>query len=175
MIICIGVGFGDYFYLMMCGVELICNVDVVVGFNVVVDVVKDFIFVSVQVVLMGYCDQVVKFDEVVVLYYVGKCCVVVFMGDIYFSGFQYLECVECVCGYCVEILLGIFLVQIFVFRVWVCFDEMIFIIFYWCGDLEFFKCYLVNVLNDGCNVIVIFCLWDVVCFFMLCYIVIYLL
>ncbi len=112
MIICIGAGPGDHSYLTLRGAELIRNADVVAGFNAVVDVVKDLIPASAQVVLMGYRDQVAKLDEVAALHHAGKRCVVVFMGDIHFSGFQYLERVERACGHRVETLPGISSAQI---------------------------------------------------------------
>lgn len=160
MIICIGAGPGDHSYLTLRGAELIRNADVVAGFNAVVDVVKELIPASAQVVLMGYRDQVAKLDEVAALHHAGKRCVVVFMGDIHFSGFQYLERVERACGHRVETLPGISSAQILASRARVCFDETTFITFHRRGDLEPFKRHLVHVLNDGRNAIVIPCPWD---------------
>jgi len=86
--------------------------------------------------------------------------VVLFMGDIHFSGFQYLERVERACGHPVEALPGISSAQIMASRGRVCFDETTFITFHRRGDLEPFKRHLSHVLADGRNAIVIPHPWD---------------
>jgi cobalt-precorrin-7 (C5)-methyltransferase len=122
---------------------------VVAGFNAVVDVVKELIPASAQVVQMGYRDQVAKLDEVAALHHAGKRCVVVFMGDIHFSGFQYLERVERACGHRVETMPGLSSAQVLASRARVCFDETTFITFHRRGDLEPFKRHLVHVLKTS--------------------------
>ena len=94
MIICIGAGPGDVAYLTQRGAQLIRDADVVAGFDAVLDVVRSVIPASAQVITMNYRDQVAKLDEVAAAHHAGQRCVVVFMGDIHFSGFQYLERVE---------------------------------------------------------------------------------
>lgn len=160
MIICIGAGPGDVGYLTQRGAELIRSADVVAGFNAVVKVVESVIPATAEVVLMGYRDQVEKLDQVARAHHAGKRCVVVFMGDIHFSGFQYLERVERACGHPVETLPGISSAQILASRAKVCFDETSFITFHRRGDLTPFKRHLVHVLNDDRNAIVIPCPWD---------------
>jgi len=160
MIICIGAGPGDVGYLTQRGAELIRSADVVAGFNAVVKVVESVIPAKAEVVLMGYRDQVEKLDQVAQAHHAGKRCVVVFMGDIHFSGFQYLERVERACGHPVETLPGISSAQILASRAKVCFDETSFITFHRRGDLTPFKRHLVHVLNDDRNAIVIPCPWD---------------
>jgi cobalt-precorrin-7 (C5)-methyltransferase len=175
MIICIGAGPGDHSYLTLRGAELIRNAEVVAGFNAVVDVVRDSISPAAEVVLMGYRDQVAQLDRVAAMHHAGKRCVVVFMGDIHFSGFQYLERVERACGHRVETLPGISSAQILASKARVCFDETTFITFHRRGDLEPFKRHLVNVLKDGRNAIVIPCPWDAARSFMPRHIAAYLL
>jgi len=51
---------------------------------------------------MNYRDQTAQLATVAEAHHAGKRCVVVFMGDIHFSGFQYLERVERACGHPVE-------------------------------------------------------------------------
>jgi len=160
MIICIGAGPGDIGYLPQRSAELIRNADVVAGFNAVVNVVQPLIPQSAEVVLMGYRDQVAQLDKVAQLHHAGKKCVVVFMGDIHFSGFQYLERVERACGHPVDTVPGISSAQILASRAKVCFDETTFITFHRRGDLTPFKRHLVHVLEDQRNAIVIPCPWD---------------
>ncbi|TYQ20281.1 UNVERIFIED_ORG: precorrin-6Y C5,15-methyltransferase (decarboxylating) [Zoogloea ramigera] len=160
MIICIGAGPGDIGYLTQRGAELIRDADVVAGFEAVLNVVRSLIPETARVVSMGYRDQVEQLDNVAVEHHAGKKCVVVFMGDIHFSGFQYLERVERACGHPVESLPGISSAQILASRAKVCFDETTFITFHRRGDLEPFKRHLVHVLQDQRNAIVIPCPWD---------------
>ncbi|MBB3213155.1 cobalt-precorrin-7 (C5)-methyltransferase [Herbaspirillum sp. Sphag1AN] len=175
MIICIGAGPGDIGYLTQRGAELIRNADVVAGFDAVVNVVQSIIPASAEVVLMNYRDQVAQLDKVAAAHHAGKRCVVVFMGDIHFSGFQYLERVERACGHPVETLPGISSAQILASRAKVCFDETSFITFHRRGDLSPFKRHLVHVLKDGRNAIVIPCPWDAARSFMPLHIAAYLL
>jgi len=112
MIICIGAGPGDIGYLTQRGAELIRDADVVAGFDAVVNVVQSIIPPTAEVILMNYRDQVAQLDLVAAAHHAGKRCVVVFMGDIHFSGFQYLERVERACGHPVETLPGISSAQI---------------------------------------------------------------
>ena len=160
MIICIGAGPGDVAYLTQRGAQLIREADVVAGFDAVLDVVRSLIPAQAQTITMGYRDQVAKLDEVAIEHHAGKKCVVVFMGDIHFSGFQYLERVERAVGHPVESLPGISSAQILASRAKVCFDETTFITFHRRGDLTPFKRHLVHVLEDERNAIVIPCPWD---------------
>ena len=160
MIICIGAGPGDLGYLTQLGARLIREADVVAGFNAVIKVVEDIIPATAEVVLMNYRDQTAQLDQVAAAHHAGKRCVVVFMGDIHFSGFQYLERVERACGHAIETVPGISSAQILASRAKVCFDETTFITFHRRGDLEPFKRHLVNVLKDQRNAIVIPCPWD---------------
>ena len=175
MIICIGAGPGDIGYLTQRGAQLIRDADVVAGFDAVVNVVQSVIPATAEVVLMNYRDQTAKLAEVALAHHAGKRCVVVFMGDIHFSGFQYLERVERACGHPVETVPGISSAQILASRGKVCFDETTFITFHRRGDLEPFKRHLVNVLKDQRNAIVIPCPWDAARSFMPPHIAAYLL
>ncbi|MBD0321426.1 MAG: cobalt-precorrin-7 (C(5))-methyltransferase [Gemmatimonadetes bacterium] len=160
MITCIGVGPGDVQYLTRRGAELIAESDVVAGFDAVVDVVRSLIPPATEVVTMGYADQVSQLDRVAEAHRAGNKCVVVFMGDIHFSGFQLLERVERACGHPVDTIPGISSAQVMASRGKVCFDETTFVTFHRRGDLDPFKRHLVNVLNDGRNAIVIPRPWD---------------
>jgi cobalt-precorrin-7 (C5)-methyltransferase len=160
VIVCIGAGPGSLDYLTQRGAELVRGADVVAGFAAVVDLVRPLIAPGARVVTMGYRDQTAKLEEVAQAHHDGKRCVVVFMGDIHFSGFQYLERVERACGHPVETVPGISSAQILASRGKVCFDETTFVTFHRRGDLEPFKRHLVHVLEDERNAIVIPRPWD---------------
>ena len=160
MIICIGAGPGSLDYLTQRGAELVRGADLVAGFDAVVDLVRPLIAPGARIVTMGYRDQTTKLNEVAQAHHDGKRCVVVFMGDIHFSGFQYLERVERACGHPVETVPGISSVQILASRGKVCFDETTFVTFHRRGDLEPFKRHLVHALQDERNAIVIPRPWD---------------
>ncbi len=160
MITCIGAGPGDLGYLTQRGRDLVAQADVVAGFNAVVDLVRPLFSARTQVVTMGYKDQVAKLAEVAALHQQGLKCAVVFMGDIHFSGFQFLERVERACGHLVETVPGISSAQILASRCRVCFDETTFVTFHRRGDLLPFQRHLVHVLADQRNAIVIPRPWD---------------
>ncbi len=160
MICCLGVGPGDLGYLTLRGRELIETADVVAGFRTVVDLVRPLVREESQVVTMGYKDQTEMLKKVALLHRQGAKCVVVFMGDIHFSGFQFLERVENACGHKVETVAGISAAQILASRSRVCFDETSFITFHRRGDIAPFQEHLVHALQDGRNVIVIPRPWD---------------
>lgn len=160
MIVCVGAGPGHLDFLTRRGAELVSNADVVAGFDAVVDVVRPLLLADQQVVTMSYRDQVAKLAEVAALHHAGKSCVVVFMGDIHFSGFQFLERVETACGHPVETVPGISSAQILASRGRVCFDETTFFTFHRRGDLTPFKTHLRDVLRAGRNAIVIPRPWD---------------
>jgi cobalt-precorrin-7 (C5)-methyltransferase len=160
MIVCIGAGPGDIGYLTRRGAELIAEADLIAGFDAVVNVVRALIPASAEVVTMGYRDQTDKLAHVARVHHAGRRCVVVFMGDIHHSGFQYLERVERACGHPVQTLPGISSAQILASRARVCFDETSFITFHRRGELAPFKRHLVHVLQDQRNAIVIPCPWD---------------
>ena len=160
MIVCVGAGPGHLDFLTRKGAELVAGADVVAGFDAVVDVVRPLIPGTAQVITMGYRDQVAKLAEVAEQHHAGKRCVVVFMGDIHFSGFQFLERVETACGHTVETVPGISSAQMLASKGRVCFDETTFLTFHRRGDLTPFKTHLRDVLAAGRNAIVIPRPWD---------------
>ena len=160
MIWCVGIGPGDLGYLTRRGHELIVKADVVAGFTAVVDLIRSLVNPNARVITMGYKDQVERLDEVARLDRAGANCVVVFMGDLHFSGFQLLERVERACQHQVETISGISSAQILASRCRVCFDETTFITFHRRGDITPFQEHLVHVLQDNRNAIVIPRPWD---------------
>ncbi|GGK18015.1 hypothetical protein GCM10008955_09320 [Deinococcus malanensis] len=160
MIACIGAGPGHLDFLTQKGARLVREADVVAGFDAVVDVVRPLIAPEARIVTMGYRDQVARLEEVAELHHAGQKCAVVFMGDIHFSGFQYLDRVETACGHQVETVPGISSAQVLASRGRVCFDETTFLTFHRRGDLTPFKTHLREVLRAGRNAIVIPRPWD---------------
>jgi cobalt-precorrin-7 (C5)-methyltransferase len=160
MIVCIGAGPGDTGYLTRHSAEVIRAAEVVAGFRAVIDIIRSLIPPAAQVVTMSYRDQTEQLARVAAAHHAGKRCVVVFMGDVHFSGFQLLERVERACGHPVETLPGISSAQILASRAKVCFDETTFLTFHRRGDLEPFKRHLIHVLQDDRNAIVIPRPWD---------------
>jgi cobalt-precorrin-7 (C5)-methyltransferase len=160
MIIAIGAGPGDLGFLTQKGAALIRDAEVVAGFDAVVRMVHSLTAPAATILTMGYRDQTAQLALVAAAHHAGKRCVVVFMGDLHFSGFQFLERVELACGHPVETLPGISSAQILASRGRVCFDETTFVTFHRRGDLVPFQRHLVHVLADGRNAIVIPRPWD---------------
>jgi cobalt-precorrin-7 (C5)-methyltransferase len=160
MIHCIGAGPGDPAYLTLRARDLLAEADVVAGFDAVLAVARPHLLPACTEIGMNYRDQTARLADVAALHHQGKRCVVVFMGDIHFSGFQFLERVDIACGHPVETIPGISSAQILASRGRVCFDETTFITFHRRGDLEPFKHHLVHVLQDQRNAIVIPRPWD---------------
>lgn len=160
MIVCVGAGPGSLEYITQRGADLVRTADVVAGFDAVVTMVRPLISPAARVITMGYKDQTARLQEVAEAHRANMRCVVVFMGDIHFSGFQYLERVERACGHPVETVPGISSAQILASRARVCFDETTFVTFHRRGDLEPFKRHLVRALADERNAIVIPRPWD---------------
>ncbi|HSH39677.1 MAG TPA: cobalt-precorrin-7 (C(5))-methyltransferase [Chthoniobacterales bacterium] len=160
MIHCIGAGPGDLAFLTQRGRELIESADVVAGFSAVVDLVRPLIRRGCEVITMGYKDQVAKLDELAQRHHGGLACAVVLMGDMHFSGFQFLERIERACGHPVETIPGISSAQILAARTRVCFDETTFVTFHRRGEIAPFQRHLLHVLEDERNAIVIPRPWD---------------
>ena len=155
MITCVGIGPGHLDFTTRQALTLIEKADVVAGFDAVLNIVSPVIKRDAQIVAMTYRNQVDELDTVAGLHHQGKNCVVAFMGDIHFSGFQLLERVEKACGHSVTTVPGISSAQILASRGQVCFDETSFITFHRRGDLEPFKLHLQQSLSLGRNAIVI--------------------
>jgi cobalt-precorrin-7 (C5)-methyltransferase len=160
MISCVGAGPGNLGFLTRRGQELIEGADVVAGFTAVVELVRSLVNPHARIITMGYKDQVERLKEVAGLHRTGSKCVIVFMGDPHFSGFQFLERVEQACEHQVETIPGISSAQILASRCRVCFDETTFITFHRRGDIAPFQKHLIHVLEDNRNAIVIPRPWD---------------
>jgi precorrin-6y C5,15-methyltransferase (decarboxylating) CbiE subunit len=155
MITCVGIGPGDLAYLTDRAHNLLRTADLVAGFEAVINLVRPVISKEAQIVTMSYKDQTEKLAKVAAAHHAGKRCVVGFMGDPHFSGFQYLERIERACGHPVETVPGISSVQILASRTKVAFDETTCLTFHRRGDIEPFKRHLLNAIKDERNVMVI--------------------
>jgi cobalt-precorrin-7 (C5)-methyltransferase len=160
MITCVGVGPGDLGYLTQRGAELIRNADVIAGFDAVVNLVRPLIPAKALICTMAYRDQTEKLASVAEYHHSGANCVIVFMGDVHFSGFQLLERVEIACGHSVDTLPGISSAQVLASKTKVCFDETTFFTFHRRGNIAPFQRHLVNVLQENRNAIIIPRPWD---------------
>lgn len=155
MIVCVGIGPGSLEYLTHKAGSLLKDAEVVAGFDSVLNVVAPVISQQALVVPMGYKNQTERLAQVAQLHHEGKRCVIAFMGDVHFSGFQYLDRVERACGHEVETVPGISSAQILASKAKVCFDETTFLTFHRRGDLEPFKRHLITAARDGRNIIAI--------------------
>lgn len=160
MITCVGIGPGDPEYLTVKASRLLKEADVVAGFDAVVDFVSPALSTTVDTVKMNYKDQVQSLEKLAERHKKGERVVIVFMGDIHFSGFQLLERVEDACGHQVETVAGISSAQLLASRARVCFDETTFLTFHRRGDIEPFKLHMLSAIRDGRNVIAIPRPWD---------------
>jgi cobalt-precorrin-7 (C5)-methyltransferase len=161
MITCIGIGPGSLDYITQRGAEEIRQAEVVAGFDAVLKFVRSLLAPQARIVSMSYRNQTECLEDVARAEREGRRCVVVFMGDVHFSGFQLLERVERACGRAVAVIPGISSAQILASRGRVCFDETSFITLHRRGDVDSFKRHLVHVLKDDRNAIVIPRPWDI--------------
>ncbi len=160
MLTCVGIGPGDLSYLTQRGAQIVASAEVIAGFSTVIDLVRPLVPAHAQILAMAYRDQTEKLTALAVAHRSGRRCVVVFMGDVHFSGFQLLERVERACGHAVETVPGISSAQILASRARVCFDETSFITLHRRGEVDRFKRHLVHCLRDQRNAIVIPRPWD---------------
>jgi precorrin-6y C5,15-methyltransferase (decarboxylating) CbiE subunit len=160
MIVSVGIGPGNLEYLTRRGEKLIAGAEVIAGFQAVLDYAARVFPEDAEVVPLTYRNQTEELARTAARHHEGKRCVVLFMGDPHFSGWQMHERVEKACGHPVETVPGISSAQVMASRAGVCFDETTFVTFHRRGDLEPFKKHLVRVLEDGRNAIVIPHPWD---------------
>jgi len=158
MIWAVGIGPGDPELLTLKATRLIESADVAAGFETVLKVVEDLI--HKEKVILTYRNQDEALANVAAAHRSGKQCVVCFMGDPNFSGYQLLERVENACGERVELVPGISSVQVVASRARLPFDEAAFVSFHKRGDLCKDREYLASVVRWRNGVIVIPRPWD---------------
>lgn len=157
MISAVGIGPGDPELLTLKAKRLIETADLVAGFETVLKVVGHLI--SGESVTLTYQNQADELARLAAAHHAGRRCVVCFMGDPSFSGYQFLERVERACGR-VELVPGISSAQVVAARVRAPFDEAAFVSFHKRGDIGADQRYLLAVLGWGRSAIVIPRPWD---------------
>lgn len=158
MIWAVGIGPGDPELLALKAKRLIETADLVAGFETVLKVVAHLI--RGESVTLTYQNQVDALARVAAAHRAGRRCVVCFMGDPSFSGYQLLERVERACGGRVPVIPGISSAQVVAARARVPFEETALVSFHKRGDLDRDKEYLVRALTWGRSAIVIPRPWD---------------
>ena len=158
MISCVGVGPGDPDLVTLKARQLIETADVVAGFTAVNRIIHSLI--RGERVDLTYPNQTERLDYLAKQHQLGKRCVVCFMGDANFSGYQLLERVEAAVGGRVDLIPGISSAQMVASQARVPFDQTIFVTFHKRGDLEEEKRFLGQALRWGRHAIVIPRPWD---------------
>jgi cobalt-precorrin-7 (C5)-methyltransferase len=161
MIYAVGIGPGDPDMLPHKTVLLLQEADVISGFETVLNLAETHFNPNATRVSMGYKDQSEKLEEVGRYSREGKKCVVCFMGDVNFSGYEYLERIY---NDCHEpkptIIPGISSAQIAASRTLTAFETSVFLTFHKRGDISKDKEFLVSALKLGKAAIVIPLPWD---------------
>ncbi len=161
MIYAAGIGPGDPGLLPYKTVSLLQNADVIAGFETVLEIARPHFNPKAQVFSMSYKDQPEKLEAVGDLSRSGKKCVVCFMGDPNFSGYELLERIRRHCGeQDPEVIPGISSVQMAATRSKTAFETSVFLTFHKSGNIEPDKKFLVQALKMGKSAIVIPKPWD---------------
>lgn len=161
MIYAVGIGPGDPDLLPYKTVLLLNKADVIAGFETVLNIARKHFNPDATVISMGYKDQPEKMEQVGELSRQGKTCMVCFMGDVNFSGYEYLERIVTHCKEPnPEIIPGISSAQIAAARTRTAFETAVFITFHKRGDISQDKEFLALALKQGKSAIVIPLPWD---------------
>ncbi|OGW29098.1 MAG: precorrin-6y C5,15-methyltransferase (decarboxylating) subunit CbiE [Nitrospinae bacterium RIFCSPLOWO2_12_FULL_47_7] len=161
MIYAVGIGPGDPDLLPYKTVLLLRKASVIAGFETVLNVARKHFNPEAAIISMGYKDQPEKMELVGELSRQGNTCVVCFMGDVNFSGYEYLERIVTHCKEPnPEIIPGISSAQIAAGRTRTAFETAVFITFHKRGDIAQDKEFLALALKQGKSAIVIPLPWD---------------
>jgi cobalt-precorrin-7 (C5)-methyltransferase len=161
MIYAVGIGPGDPDLLPHKTVLLLQKADVIAGFETVLNLTEKHFNPDAIRVSMGYKDQSEKLEEVGEHSRNGKTCVVCFMGDVNFSGYEYLERINNDSkDLNPTIIPGISSAQIAASKTLTAFETSVFLTFHKRGDISKDKDFLVSALKLGKAAIVIPLPWD---------------
>ncbi len=161
MIYAVGIGPGDPDMLPHKTVLLLQEADVISGFDTVLNLAEKHFNPNAIRISMGYKDQSEKLAQVGKLSREGKTCVVCFMGDVNFSGYEYLERINNDCHEPNPVIIpGISSAQIAASRTLTAFETSVFLTFHKRGDISKDKEFLVSALKLGKSAIVIPLPWD---------------
>ncbi|MBT5549266.1 MAG: precorrin-6y C5,15-methyltransferase (decarboxylating) subunit CbiE [Nitrospina sp.] len=161
MIYAVGIGPGDPDMLPHKTVLLLQKADVISGFDTVLNLAEKHFNPNATRVSMGYKDQSEKLEQVGKLSREGKTCVVCFMGDVNFSGYEYLERIYNDCHEPHPVIIpGISSAQMAASKTLTAFETSVFLTFHKRGDISKDKEFLVSALKLGKAAIVIPLPWD---------------
>ena len=161
MIYALGIGPGDPQLLPLKSLEILKKADVISGFETVLNYAKPNLSASAKLVSLNYKNQKEKLKEVGIMSRAGKVCVFCFMGDLNFSGYDFLNNIKTYCEDPDPVkILGISSAQIAATRASVPFEDSIFTTFHKAGDVEKDKKFLVHALKLGKSAIIIPRPWD---------------
>ena len=153
MIRALGIGPGDPELLTLRGQRLLEEAQVVAGFATVLGIVEGI--GAARRIVLTYRDQEEKLAEIGRLHREGLACVVCFMGDPSFSGYELLARVEAACGTPVEIVPGVSSAQLAAARARIAFEDVVFVTFHKRGDIEGDRRFLAEALRLGRGAIVL--------------------
>jgi cobalt-precorrin-7 (C5)-methyltransferase len=161
MIYAVGIGPGDPDMLPYKTVLLLQQADVISGFETVLKLAEKHFNPDASRVSMGYKDQSEKLEQVGKHSREGKVCVVCFMGDVNFSGYEYLERIHNDCHEPNPVIIpGISSAQMAASKTLTAFETSVFLTFHKRGDISKDKEFLVSALKMGKAAIVIPLPWD---------------
>ena len=161
MIYAVGIGPGDPDMLPPKTVLLLKEADVISGFDTVLNLAEKHFNPNAILISMGYKNQSEKIEQVGKYSREGKKCVVCFMGDVNFSGYEYLERINSSCQEPNPIIIpGISSAQIAASKTLTAFETSVFLTFHKRGDISKDKEFLVSALKLGKAAIVIPLPWD---------------
>ena len=161
MIYAVGIGPGDPDMLPHKTVLLLKEADVIPGFDTVLNLAEKHFNPNAILISMGYKDQSEKLEQVGKYSREGKKYVVCFMGDVNFSGYEYLERINSSCQEPNPIIIpGISSAQIAASKTLTAFETSVFLTFHKRGDISKDKEFLVSALKLGKAAIVIPLPWD---------------
>jgi cobalt-precorrin-7 (C5)-methyltransferase len=161
MIYAVGIGPGDPDMLPHKTVLLLQKADVISGFETVLNLAEKHFNPNAIRVSMGYKDQSEKLEQVGKYSREEKLCVVCFMGDVNFSGYEYLERIHNDCQEPNPVIIpGISSAQMAASRTLTAFETSVFLTFHKRGDISRDKEFLVSALKSGKAAIVIPLPWD---------------
>jgi precorrin-6y C5,15-methyltransferase (decarboxylating), CbiE subunit len=130
----VGVGPGNVDFLTPRGRELIAAADVVVGFETVVDVVRDA--TDAELLTCGYRDELATLERFGERVADGDRGVAVLMGDPNHSGYQFLGKVEAAVESSVRLVPGVSSVQLAASRARTPVEDSVFVTLHKSGDLS---------------------------------------
>ena len=161
MIYAVGIGPGDPDMMPHKTVLLLNKADVISGFDTVLKLAEKHFNPKAEIVSMGYKDQSEKLEQVGELSRDGKTFVVCFMGDVNFSGYEYLERIHTSSQEPNPVIIpGISSAQIAASKTLTAFETSVFLTFHKRGDISKDKEFLVTALKQGKAAIVIPLPWD---------------